>query len=118
MVMMYGIGGIGMTTMVPNALLMKAIMGERKALSLGFISNTEWLNRLQTSRFSKILHWDHRNPFDRNYAQYVDNVRQPQVFAKYLRPKWYFRPAQKFLRFTHPFDILGKLSFFAKMMPR
>ena len=26
MVMMYGIGGIGMTTMAPNALLMKAVM--------------------------------------------------------------------------------------------
>jgi nitrogenase subunit NifH len=36
MVMMYGMGGMGMTTMAPNALLMKAKLG-RNLLYLGLI---------------------------------------------------------------------------------
>lgn len=85
MVMMYGIGGIGMTTMAPNALLMKAVMGARKQLSLGQITNSQFSEILRTSNFgNKIPHWKYANPFSRNYAQFMDNVRNPQVLAKYF----------------------------------
>jgi hypothetical protein len=86
MVMLYGIGGIGMTTMAPNGLLMKAVMNSREELALGKISNEEWQMNLQTARFT-IPHWKATNPFQRNYAQFMDNIDQPQVFAKYLKPK-------------------------------
>ena len=86
MVMLYGIGGIGMTTMAPNGLLMKAVMGAREQLAQGQISNAEWQTKLQTSQFS-IPHWSHGNPFQRNYAQFMDSVAKPQVFAKYLQPR-------------------------------
>ena len=84
--MLYGIGGIGMTTMAPNGLLMKAVMNSREELALGKISNEEWQMNLQTAQF-KIPHWKAANPFQRNYAQFMDNLEQPQVFAKYLMPK-------------------------------
>ena len=86
MVMLYGIGGIGMTTMAPNGLLMKAVMNSREELALGKISNEEWQMNLQTSQFT-IPQWKATNPFQRNYAQFMDNIDQPQVFAKYLKPK-------------------------------
>ena len=85
MVMIYGIGGIGMTTMAPNGLLMKAIMGAREDLAEGKISNEEWKKKLQTSQFD-IPHWSHGNPFRRNYAQFMDSVEKPQVFAKTMNP--------------------------------
>jgi hypothetical protein len=86
MVMLYGIGGIGMTTMAPNGLLRKAVMNSREELALGKISNEEWQLNLRTAQF-KIPHWNATNPFKRNYSQFMDNIEQPQVFAKYLKPK-------------------------------
>ncbi|ESO92648.1 hypothetical protein LOTGIDRAFT_233083 [Lottia gigantea] len=73
MVMIYGIGGIGMTTMAPNALLMKAIMTLRKRLASGTMSVSEFQQRLKTSQFVGIPHWNKPNPFKRNYAQFMDN---------------------------------------------
>ena len=49
MVMMYGIGGIGMTTMAPNALLMKAVLETRRQLSRGIISSGEYARKLRES---------------------------------------------------------------------
>jgi len=83
MVMLYGIGGIGMTTMAPNGLLMKAVLGARQQLAQGQITNEEWKHKLETSQFS-IPHWKFRNPFARNYAQFMDSVEEPRLFAKYL----------------------------------
>lgn len=93
MVMMYGIGGIGMTTMAPNALLMKAVMGARQELSRGDISNQEFAQKLRESNFSQIPHWNAPNPFSRNYSLFMDNVNNPQLLTKY------FRRASKALRF-------------------
>ena len=82
--MMYGIGGIGMATMVPNGLLMKAVLGARTDLACGKISNQEWKKKLRTSKFD-IPHWTHGNPFNRNYGQFIDSLGRPQIFAKYLK---------------------------------
>ena len=115
MIMMYGIGGIGMTTMVPNALLMKALMGERKALAAGKISNKEWANILRTSQFSRILHWRHGNPFGRNYAQFTDSVKQPQVFAKYLRPKGSVRNNLRSASHDMIVNFMSRVSFLKRI---
>ena len=84
MAMIYGIGGIGMTTMVPNGLLLKAILGARHDLAYGKITDLEWRKCLEISKFN-IPHWGHNNPFSRNYAQFTDSVGKPQIFAKYLQ---------------------------------
>ena len=75
MVMMYGIGGIGMTTMAPNALLMKAVLETRRQLSRGIISSGEYARKLRESDFSR----------SRNYSQFVDNVNNPLMVAKYFK---------------------------------
>ena len=85
MVMMYGIGGIGMTTMAPNALLMKAVMEARQQLSRGDISSKEYARKLRESDFSRIPHWNAPNPFSRNYSQFVDNVNNPLTLARYFK---------------------------------
>jgi len=84
MAMIYGIGGIGMTTMAPNGLLLKAILGARHDLAYGKITDLEWRKCLEISKFN-IPHWGHGNPFSRNYAQFTDSVGKPQIFAKYLQ---------------------------------
>ena len=85
MVMMYGIGGIGMTTMAPNALLMKAVLETRRQLSRGIISSREYARKLRESDFSHIPHWNAPNPFSRNYSQFVDNANNPLIVAKYFK---------------------------------
>ena len=75
-----------MTNMVPNGLLMKAVLGAREDLAHGRITNKEWQRILSTSSFD-IPHWRHANPFRRSYAQFVDSVERPQIFSKYLRPR-------------------------------
>ena len=92
MVMMYGIGGIGMTTMAPNALLMKAVMEARQQLSRGDISSKEYTRKLRESDFSRIPHWNAPNPFSRNYAQFVDNANNPLKLARH------FKRASKMMR--------------------
>merc|ERR1719204_3049317 len=83
MVMVYGIGGIGMSVMAGNALLMKAIMSLRQKLSAGTIDNAEFAQKLQTSDFgSNIEHWNKANPFPQNYAQFFDAVKNPKQIAK------------------------------------
>jgi len=83
MVMVYGIGGIGMSVMAGNALLMKAIMSLRQKLSAGTIDNAEFAQKLQTSDFgSNIEHWNKANPFTQNYAQFFDAVKNPKQIAK------------------------------------
>ena len=83
--MTYGIGGIGMTTMAPNALLMKAVLETRRQLSRGIISSREYARKLRESDFSRIPHWNAPNPFSRNYSQFVDNVSNPFILAKYFK---------------------------------
>ena len=83
MVMVYGIGGIGIMTMPSNGLLMKAVLEARTDLAHGRITDKEWHRKLQTSQFD-IPHWGHSNPFKRNYAQFIDSVGRPQIFAKHL----------------------------------
>ena len=83
--MMYGIGGIGMTTMAPNALLMKAVLETRRQLSRGIISSREYARKLRESDFSHIPHWNAPNPFSRNYSQFVDNATNPLIVAKYFK---------------------------------
>ena len=85
MVMIYGIGGIGMTTMAPNALLMRALMETRQQLSRGEICNREYARRLRESDFRRIPHWNAPNPFSRNYAQFVDNVSNPLKLSRYFK---------------------------------
>jgi len=82
MVMIYGVGGIGMTTMAPNALLMKAMLGLRQRLGSGQITGEEFNQKLAKSDFGTIPHWSGRNPFTRNYAQFVDAVRDPRTIAR------------------------------------
>jgi len=82
MVMVYGLGGIGMSTMAANGLLMKAIMALRQKLSVGAIDEETYKVSLKTSDFSSILHWNKPNPFRQNYAQFTDNVGNPKFLAK------------------------------------
>ena len=82
MVMVYGLGGIGMSTMAGNGLLMKAIMSLRQKLSVGAIDEETYKASLKTSDFSSILHWNKPNPFRQNYAQFMDYVNNPKFLAK------------------------------------
>ena len=81
MVQIYGIGGIGMTTMGPNALLMKAILGLRQKVASGEITGEEFHQKLSVSDFGPIPHWNAKNPFTRNYAQFVDFSTKPKEVA-------------------------------------
>jgi len=83
MVMVYGIGGIGMSVMAGNALLMKGVMALREKLSSGAIDSTQFAQKLQTSDFgADIKHWNKANPFTQNYAQFFDAVKNPRQIAK------------------------------------
>jgi len=84
-VMVYGLGGIGMSTMAGNALLMKALMGMRQKVSNNELDSKEFQNSLRTSSFgNNIIHWSKKNPFNENYAQFVDSVNNPKQLAKHL----------------------------------
>ena len=85
MVMIYGLGGMGLTTMAPNALLMKAVMEARQQLSRGEISCKKYAYNLRTSDFSHIPHWNAPNPFSGNYSKFVDNVGSPLALARYFK---------------------------------
>jgi len=73
MVMIYGLGGLGMTTMGGNSLLMKAMMDLRGQLASGAINEEQYKLALQTSSFNTIRHWNKPNPFHQNFAQFVDS---------------------------------------------
>ena len=82
-VMVYGIGGIGMSIMAGNAILMKSAMGLRQNLSEGKISNKHFQSALSTSDFgSNTLHWTKPNPLSQNYSQFFDNVSNPRLIAR------------------------------------
>merc|ERR1719323_113230 len=49
MVMVYGLGGIGMSTMAGNALLMKAIMSQRQRVSENIIEGKDFRDSLKNS---------------------------------------------------------------------
>ena len=72
MAMMYGTGGLGMGTMMANALLLKAVIRQRTMLSEGQITNQLFAKNLKTSNFGKIPHWNAANPFSRDYYQFMD----------------------------------------------
>ena len=79
MVMVYGLGGIGMSTMAGNALLMKAIMSQRQNI----IGCEDFHDSLKNSEtISNILHWNKPNPFNQNFAQFIDNAESPKILAK------------------------------------
>jgi len=82
MVMVYGLGGIGMSTMAGNALLMKALMGLRQKVSTGGMDVQEYTDALQTASFASIPHWNKQNPFTQNYAQFIDFSNNPKVLAQ------------------------------------
>ena len=77
MVKIYGIGGLGMTTMAPNAVLMKAVMDARQQLADGKITEREFSRKLKESDFGMIRSYG-ANPFSRNYAQFIDNAANPR----------------------------------------
>jgi len=74
-VAIYGLGGIGMTTMFPNALLMKAVMKLRGELARNEMTKAEFENRIATGAFGSIPHWSAPNPFARNYSRFIDSSR-------------------------------------------
>ena len=79
MVMVYGLGGIGMSTMAGNALLMKAIMSQRQNI----IDCEDFHDSLKNSEtIGNILHWNKPNPFNQNFAQFIDNAESPKILAK------------------------------------
>ena len=83
MVMVYGLGGIGMSTMAGNALLMKAIMYQRQKFSDNIIDGTDFKNSLKNSgTIGSILHWNKPNPFNQNFAQFLDNADNPKILAR------------------------------------
>ena len=55
-----------------NALLLKALLRQRQLLSEGRISDDEFVNNLRTSNFDRIPHWGAKNPFARDYYQFID----------------------------------------------
>jgi len=86
MVMIYGLGGIGMSTMAGNGLLMKALMGLRQNVANNTITSSEYKNSLTHATFGNaILHWNKANPFTQNYAQFIDNVNNPKFLMKQMR---------------------------------
>ena len=85
MVMVYGLGGIGMSTMAGNALLMKTIMSQRQKVSDNIIDAKSFKESLKNSAtISSIVHWNKPNPFRQNFAQFIDNVDNPKILAKKL----------------------------------
>ena len=70
-----------MSTMAPNALLMRVVLETRRQLSRG----KEYVRKLRESDFSHIPHWNAPNPFSRNYSQFVDNANNPLIVAKYFK---------------------------------
>jgi len=86
MVMIYGLGGIGMSTMAGNGLLMKALMGLRQNVANNTITSSEYKNSLTHATFGNaFLHWNKANPFTQNYAQFIDNVNNPKFLMKQMR---------------------------------
>jgi len=80
--MVYGLGGIGMSTMAGNALLMKALMSLRQKVSTGAIGVQEYKDSLKNASFASILHWNKPNPFTQNHAQFIDYANNPKVLAQ------------------------------------
>ena len=84
MVQSYGIGGIEMTILAPNALFIKALLRTRQLYSEGHINSAEYHRRLATGDFDKIPNFG-PNVFDRNYAQFVDNAQNPLKIPNMVR---------------------------------
>ena len=83
MVMVYGLGGIGMSTMAGNALLMKAIMSQRQKVAENIIEGKDFRDSLKNSgTIGSIIHWNKPNPLNQNFAQFIDNVDNPKILAK------------------------------------
>ena len=90
MVMVYGLGGIGMSTMAANGLLMRTLMNERAKVATGAVDAKEFKETLTSGRFgADVLPWKRPNPFSQiNIAQFMDNVDNPKSLANQmaLRP--------------------------------
>ena len=83
MAMVYGLGGLGMGTMVPNALLLKALITQRSLLAEGKISGDEFRDNLKRGQFDVIPHWESGNPFSRDYYKFFD-MRSSRAAARQL----------------------------------
>ncbi|XP_066931008.1 uncharacterized protein [Clytia hemisphaerica] len=75
-VMVYGLGGVGMTTMAANALFMKALLALRTDVAEGKITEKEFFNNLKSSNYESIPHFDHPNPFIRDSRKFVNRDLQ------------------------------------------
>ena len=86
MTMIYGLGGTGMATMVPNALLLNALMRQRQQLAAGDITEKQFKRNLQKSKFDEIPNWTASNPFEGNYFQFFD-IKTHKTVAQNLFAK-------------------------------
>ena len=101
--MVYGIGGIGMTTAAPNALYMQALGKTRRRLAEGEIDEREFKSIVRESDFGEIPNWDdgksqvlarenddgqsgrvgqNNNPFNKNFTAFVDS--NPKIIWRNL----------------------------------
>ena len=85
MAMIYGIGGIGMTTMPGNALMLHALKALRGEVAAGRLSEAEFRRKIATSDFDEIPNWSGENPFARNYVDFVDSAKEPKFIWNRLR---------------------------------
>ena len=90
MAMVYGIGGIGMTTMPANALMLHTLMALTRELTEGRLTlAAEFRRRIETSDFGpKIPNLNERNPFDRNYSSFVDFIDEPKIIRNKLKTEF------------------------------
>ena len=97
MAMVYGIGGIGMTTMPANGLMLHALMALRRHLTEGRVTEAEFRRRIESSEFGgpQIPNWNGRNPFDRNYGDFVDFIDEPKVIWNKLKKSGFDRKMGK-----------------------
>ena len=75
-----------MSTMAGNGLLMKALMTVRQKLANNVIDSKEYKDVLKFSNFgNEILHWNKPNPFNENYAKFIDYANNPKFLRKQIR---------------------------------
>ena len=90
MAMVYGIGGMGMTTMPANALMLHTLMALTRELTKGrLMLAAEFRRRIETSNFGpKIPNLNEINPFDRNYSSFVDFIDESKIIWNKLKTEF------------------------------
>ena len=100
--------------MAGNGLLMKALMTLRQKLANNVIDSKEYKNSLKLANYgNEILHWNKPNPFNQNYANFIDYVDNPRFLRKRIRispqdGSMGFKLASKFLQFQSKFSFLKR----------